>query len=218
MARSKRSKIVNLTTCKPLTRKEKEVLITKVLSLIEDFEYVYVISINNARNEHLAKLREEWNHSRFLFGKNRLIAHALCLASEQMGKPKLKDLAQLLRGTSGLLFSNKGFSESKEFFDNFRLPGYARTNNIAPEEVVLPEGPLFRGQEKIPHNMEPELRKLGLQTYLDKGEVKLRCDQTICRAGERLSVSQAHLLKHFLLHAGLFPGYYNRLSSRPNLG
>lgn len=77
----------------------------QVLGLLEDYEYIYVIGIENARNEHLAKLREQWNHSRFVFGKNRLIAHALVLASEQMDKPKLKDLAQVIIWTSLALIS-----------------------------------------------------------------------------------------------------------------
>lgn len=70
------------------------------------------------------------------------------------------------------------------------MPDFARTGNIATEEVTIVAGPLTQFQ----HTMEPELRKLGLHTSLKKGIVTLDTDYTICKKGDKLKPEQARLL------------------------
>lgn len=60
--------------------------------------------------------------------------------------------------------------------------------------MELPEGPVSRGVDPMPHNMEPLLRSLGMPTVLKNGVVTLPIPYTICREGETLSTNQAHLL------------------------
>lgn len=79
------------------------------------------------------------------------------------------------------------------FFAKYSLPDYARTGNIATEEVTISAGPLTQFQ----HTMEPELRKLGLHTSLRKGVVTLDTDYTICKKGDKLKPEQARLLVNF---------------------
>lgn len=57
--------------------------------------------------------------------------------------------------------------------------------------MELEEGPL----PDFPHNMEPQLRQLGLPTCLKKGVVTLLSKHTICRAGKPLTPEQARVLK-----------------------
>lgn len=73
------------------------------------------------------------------------------------------------------------------------MPDYARTGNIATEEVTIVAGPLTQFQ----HTMEPELRKLGMHTSLRKGVVTLDTDYTICKKGDKLKPEQARLLVSF---------------------
>lgn len=76
------------------------------------------------------------------------------------------------------------------FFSKYSEPDYARTGNIATEDVSILAGPLTQFQ----HTMEPELRKLGLHTSLKKGIVTLDVDYTICKKGDKLKPEQARLL------------------------
>ena len=113
------------------------------------------------------------------------------------------------------------------YFTNYEQSDYARGGNIATETITLPEGPLFRGEEPIPHNMELQLRGLGLPTKLDNGVVKLtkatiistegmslvirtpsyipllflHCSNT---TGKKLTKEQAQLLKIFYHHLATF--------------
>uniref|UniRef100_A0A914R9C4 60S ribosomal protein L10P insertion domain-containing protein n=1 Tax=Parascaris equorum TaxID=6256 RepID=A0A914R9C4_PAREQ len=77
------------------------------------------------------------------------------------------------------------------YFNEFKESDYARGGQEATETVELPEGPL----PQFPFSMEPQLRKLGLPTKLDKGVITLTSSYVICTEGARLSAEQARLLK-----------------------
>lgn len=96
-----------------------------------------------------------------------------------------------------MLFTNKTPEEVKTYFQEFVKPGYARSGAVATETISLPEGPVKRGSEPVPHNMEPLLRSLGMPTSLKNGIVTLLVPYTICMTGETLSTNQSHLLKLF---------------------
>lgn len=97
----------------------------------------------------------------------------------------------------GLLFTNRKPDQVKNYFDEFVKPDYARSGAISTGTVTLPEGPVKRGVDPMPHNMEPLLRSLGMPTVLKNGIVTLLVPYTICMEGETLSTNQAHLLKLF---------------------
>jgi len=58
----------------------------------------------------------------------------------------------------------------EEWFGNYTEEDFASTGFVSVRDVSLSEGPLIQ----FPHNMEQQLRKLGLPTCLKKGE-ELAC-------------------------------------------
>ena len=52
------------------------------------------------------------------------------------------------------------------YFSQFSEPDFARSGNVAPQTVVIDQGPL----PAFSHSMEPQLRQLGLPTSLQKGD------------------------------------------------
>ena len=73
---------------------------------------------------------------------------------------------QQLKGSVGLLFTNKDKVKVQSWFEQFEDEIHPRSGFTATEEVVCGEGPLTQ----FTHSMEPQLRKLGLPTALKKGE------------------------------------------------
>ena len=49
--------------------------------------------------------------------------------------------------------------------------------------------------EPFPHNEEPQLRKLGLTTHMNKGVPTLSNPHKLCEKGQILTAEQAQLLK-----------------------
>lgn len=104
---------------------------------------------------------------------------------------ELHKLSGRITGQCGLLFTDKAKEEVLEWFKNYSALEYARSGHVAPETVVLQPGP----QEEFCHSIEPHIRKLGLPSKLDKGEVVLYKEYKVCKKGQILTPEQARILK-----------------------
>ncbi|XP_048879932.1 mRNA turnover protein 4 homolog isoform X2 [Brienomyrus brachyistius] len=143
------------------------------------------------RNNKLKDIRTAWKHSRFFFGKNKVMMVALGKGPTDEYKDNLHKVNKFLKGEVGVLFTNKTKEEVQEYFAHFKELDFARAGNKATMSVSLDEGPL----EQFPHSMEPQLRQLGLPTALKKGVVTLLKDYDVCKDGDILTPEQARILK-----------------------
>ncbi|KAK2874819.1 hypothetical protein QQF64_003076 [Cirrhinus molitorella] len=193
MPKSKRDKKVSLTKTAKKGLEAKQNLIEELRKCADIYRYVFVFSVENMRNNKLKDIRMAWKHSRFFFGKNKVMMIALGKGPTDEYKDNLHKVSKFLRGEVGVLFTNKTKDEVQEYFSNFKEVDYSRAGNIATMAVTLDEGPL----EQFPHSMEPQLRQLGLPTALKKGVVTLIKDFEVCKEGETLTPEQARILKLF---------------------
>ncbi|XP_067010448.1 mRNA turnover protein 4 homolog [Anabrus simplex] len=191
MPKSKRDKKISLTKTAKKGLLFRQQLVDEIRRCVQNFSRIFVFTIQNMRNGKLKDLRTEWRHSRFFFGKNKVMAIGLGKTVETEVEDNLHKLAKQLRGQCGLLFTNKSRDEVLEWFANYSDTDFARSGSVATSTVVLPKGPL----EQFPHSMEPHLRQLGMPTSLKKGVVTLREDYTVCTLGDVLKPEQARILK-----------------------
>lgn len=120
-----------------------------------------------------------------------------------------------LHGQTGLFFTSWDPQETLDYFHSFQKPEFARSGSIATQNVVLEAGPLSPivspedaangiKPSPFPPSMEPQLRKLGLTTRLDKGVITLMGRQTVCKKGGTLTAEQAQILKLLGLKLSVF--------------
>ena len=76
------------------------------------------------------------------------------------------------------------------WFDLYKEADYARAGTIAPQTVILEEGP----QSQFSHSMEPQLRQLGLPTKLVRGVITLTREYTVCQKDDNLTPEQCRIL------------------------
>jgi len=191
MPKSKREKQISLTRTQRKGLELKQDVIKKVQNAADNYARVFVIRVENMRNNKLKEVREEWHHSKFFFGKNKVMGFALGKSPTDEYKDNLHKLNGCLKGQRGLLFTNSTKDEVANWFDSYADVDFARTGCTAEKEVVLKEGPL----EQFTHSMEPQLRQLGLPTKLERGVVTITKDFLVCKKGEALKPEQARILK-----------------------
>eukprot|EP00842_Homolaphlyctis_polyrhiza_P000021 jgi/Hompol1/1019/HPOL_004418-RA len=204
MPKSKRSKIVNLTKTDKKGREDKEKLFAQIRDSVDKYSYIYVFEVLNMRNAYLKEVRADWATSRIFLGRTKIMAKALGTTEEEEYQQNLRHFSEKVEGSVGLLFTDSNPEEVKTYFQTKRETDFARGGAIATDDVVIPAGPVMRGELKFPNNMEPQLRKLGMPTSLSSGVITLANPYTICRKGDTLTPEQAHLLKHFGFHLAEF--------------
>lgn len=198
MPKSKRNKLVSLTKAKKKGKEWKEGLVSTVRTCLDSYKAVYLVKYYNMRTERFKALREEvQDSSRFILGSNKIMQVALGRTDADEYKVNLHLLAERLKGDVGLFCTNLDHEQVLELFDQFHHDDYARAGARATQDFSLPEGPMEGPRGPLPHMMEPQLRKLGLPTKLNKGVVELLAPQTVCTTGQRLDANQAALLRIF---------------------
>ncbi|XP_006642100.1 mRNA turnover protein 4 homolog isoform X1 [Lepisosteus oculatus] len=191
MPKSKRDKKISLTKTTKKGLESKQNLIEELRKCVDMYSHLFIFSVANMRNSKLKDIRTAWKHSRFFFGKNKVMMIALGKGPADEYKDNLHKVSKFLRGEVGLLFTNKTKEEVQEYFSHFKEIDFARAGNKATMAVTLDEGPL----DQFSHSMEPQLRQLGLPTALKKGVVTLLKDYDVCKEGDTLTPEQATVLK-----------------------
>ncbi|GJJ15729.1 hypothetical protein Clacol_010007 [Clathrus columnatus] len=208
MPKSKRAKVVSLTKTSKKDRSKKEDLVKQIQENADKWEHAYIFQIGQMRNAHLKTVRNLWKEdARIFFGKCAVMAKALGTSPETEHRLGLHNLAKRLKGQTGLFFTSYEPEKTLEWFDDFKAPDFARTGDIAVKDVVLPIGPIQKftdPPEVFPHNMDPQLRSLGLKTSLVKGVPTLTSEHVVCKKDQKLTSEQAQLLKLLLVQMVTF--------------
>eukprot|EP00916_Digyalum_oweni_P016359 GHVL01026839.1.p1 GENE.GHVL01026839.1~~GHVL01026839.1.p1 ORF type:complete len:220 (-),score=39.41 GHVL01026839.1:20-679(-) len=200
MAKSKREKNYKFTKVKPKQKERKSALIENLRKI--NYEYFYLINLDNQRNAFLKKVRDDLKPGRIFLGKNKVMKHALGTSPENELFHNIHLLTEELVGFRGLLCTDSPPEEILKYFAQFRPDEYAKCGFIAPDDMILKKGSPQIAQ--FPHSMEPQLRKLGLPTLLSNGEISMMGDFSICKEGQPLSPEAAQILKLLKIKLGTF--------------
>lgn len=192
MPKSKRDRPVTLSKTKKKGRGHKESIVNSIREEIEKYNSVYVFSFENMRNLKFKEFRDKLkSSSRFFLGSNKVMQVSLGRSVSDEIRPGLHKISKLIRGDSGLCFTNLPKEEVQRLFNEFEEYDFARTGSIASEKVELQEGPL----DQFTHEMEPFLRKQGMPVRLNRGVVELVSGFVVCEEGKPLSPESARILR-----------------------
>ncbi|CAN4108062.1 unnamed protein product [Withania somnifera] len=192
MPKSKRNRAVTLSKTKKKGKEHKENIVNSIRECAEKYSSVYVFSFENMRNLKFKEFRDQLkSSSRFFLGSNKVMQVALGRSVAEEIRPGLHKISKLVRGDSGLCFTNLPKEEVQRLFNHYEEYDFARTGTAATEKVELQEGPL----DQFTHEMEPFLRKQGMPVRLNKGVVELVSDFVVCEEGKPLSPEAARILR-----------------------
>lgn len=196
MVKSKRARVIPLTRVEKKPREWKEQLIQNIRAAFDTYDDVYVIRAHNMTSWAWNQLRINTRAtSRLFMGKNQVMRFALGKSEEDTYRRRTWQLGRLLRGMTGLLFTNAPREDLEKVLAASQTSCNAVGGDVATETVIIPEGPL--DSDRYAFSLEPELRKLGLPTQLRNGIIHVIGEYTICQEGQQLTAAQARLLNHF---------------------
>lgn len=205
MPKSKRQKVVHLSKVDKKDKEDKQKLFDNVREAAEQYQYIFVFSVDNMRNTYLKEVRSEFADSRIIFGKTKVMAKALGSSEDDEHLPGLAGLLPHITGSVGLLFTNRTPDEVQEYFASYTEMDFARAGTTATRTFTIPEGVVYSRAGEVPieedtpvaHSVEVTLRKWGMPTRLVRGKVMLDGEYEVCKEGRTLDSNQTALLKMF---------------------
>eukprot|EP00434_Breviolum_minutum_P027894 symbB.v1.2.024677.t1/scaffold2350.1/size109873/7 len=193
MPKSKRAKVVSLTKVKKRPKEKKDDLIEDIRDSCEKFSRVFLVSIENERNQFMQEIRKQLRPGKMVCTKNKIMQTALGTSPENECQDNIHKISQMISGHCALLFTNQSPEEVEKIFAEYRPSDYARSGSLATDTVTLPRG--LEALAALPHSIEAHLRQLGLPTVLKEGQIHLLGEHTVCKAGQELSADAAQVLK-----------------------
>ena len=212
MPSSKRNRVIPTSK----TRKNRKELVRRLAANVQEaaehYSYIWVFDVENVRNNFLKQVRSEFDDSRIMMGKTKVMMVGLGQTAETECVPGVSALGPYVKGDVGLLFTDREPSEIEEYFDAFSNLDFARSGTTATQAIRIPPGDIHTmysleggEDEPLPIQIEPTLRKLGIPTRLVKGKVMLEehpegsMDEEegylVCKEGDTLDSRQTSILK-----------------------
>ena len=131
-------------------------------------------------------------------GSNKVLQVALGKGPEDEQREGLHQLSAHVRGHAGIVMTNLRKEDLEKALEKYKVSDYARTGSLAPETIVIEEGPVHGPNGGLmEHTREPTLRRNGMPTKLNRGVIELLADHVVCREGEHVSPQAAILLRLF---------------------
>jgi large subunit ribosomal protein L10 len=115
------------------------------------------------------------------------------LAFEKISQEINKDTAKIIPhidGSCAIIFTNSNPFKLQQFLNKNQVPAPAKTGQISPVDVYIPEGTT---------NLDPgpiisELGSIGLQTRIEKGKIKITKTTKVLSVGDTVSESHSSVL------------------------
>ena len=104
-------------------------------------------------------------------------------------RPELEKFIPLLKGNTGIIFTNGNLSAIKEVLDAEKRGAPAKAGSIAPEDVWIRSGPTGLDPKQTSF-----FQTLNIQTKINKSQVEIIQDKKIIEAGLKVEATQAALL------------------------
>ncbi len=168
--------------------KEKKEVVTRLKKLINDYNVVAAVDVENLPAKQLLNMRTQLRGKAYLLmSKKRLISIAL----DEAGKEGLSELKKHLRGMPALLFSNDNPFTLFKLLKKNKSPAPIKAGQTAPKDIVVKAG----GTGFAPGPVIGELGAFGIKAGVEGGKVAVKEDKVVAKEGEQVSAKLAALLQ-----------------------
>lgn len=168
-------------------KKKQEVVMIK--EMIEKYPVVGVIDLFKMPSKQLQSIRKSLEGNALIrMCKKRVISIAI---KENKEKENIEKLNEFEPKEPALIFSNITPFKLFKTFKKSKSKGYAKPNDIAPEDIIIPAGPttLLAGPAI------GELQRVKIPALVKEGKIHVREDYVVAKKGQVISDQIANVLK-----------------------
>lgn len=170
-------------------RKKKAKFMQKLLTLVNEYNKILVVSIDNVGGAQMQQVRMQLRgRAVMLMGKNTLISKAIRDNAKDL--PKLLPLLPYVKNNVGLIFTNDDIKTLRSEIEELQVPAQAKQGQVSDVKVVIPAG--NTGMEPTKTSF---FQALNIPTKITRGCVDITSDYTLLVPGQVVNSSDALLLK-----------------------
>ncbi len=187
-------------------RLKKEDYRKKLWALTDEYKKALLVDVDNVSSQQLNKIRMKLRPlgAVMLMGKNTLMKSAL---NYKMSEPvdtqedfaerkeswkkcnELETMCKLLKGNTGVIFTNGDLSDVKKILDQESREAPAKVGAIAPIDVWI-----RAGSTGLDPKQTSFFQQLNIQTKILKTQIEIVADKKVITAGLKIEATQAALL------------------------
>lgn len=168
------------------TEKKKQ-YVSKFLALSEEYEKIILVEAEHVGSRQMQNIRRDLRGTAVvLMGKNTMMKKAISLAKGDY----LQQLAPLLRGNIGLIFTSAEPTEIRQILDKNKVGAPARQGQVSQVNVVVPAG-----NTSLEPTKTSFFQALNIPTKITRGTVEIISDYPLLKVGDRVGNSEAALLQ-----------------------
>jgi len=171
------------------TRQKKAEYFDRLVSLLEEYPKILVVSCDNIGSAHMQKIRRVLRGKAvLLMGKNTMIRRAIRVNSNR--NKDWENLLPLIFGNVGLVFTKLDLRQVRDLVTSLRVPAAAKAGIFAPKDVFVP-----RGMTSLEPTKTSFLQALNIASKINKGQIEILNDIHLIKKGERVGSSESTLLQ-----------------------
>jgi len=169
---------------------KKEAFAERIFEMLDTYSSGFIVHADNVSSKQFMDVRRGVREtSAILMGKNTMVRRAFRVYAEKSGNDFWNQLAALLVGNVGVVFTNAPLLEIKEEIAKYKVGAPAKAGSIAPIDVVVPAG----GTGLDP-SQTSFFQALSIPTKINRGAVEILSDVKVITEGDKVGASEAALL------------------------
>ena len=174
------------------TRERKGEYFDRLKDLLDKYETILVVGVNNVGSNQLAKIRQGLRplDAVVLMGKNTLMRKAIVAFVNEHPGHTVAELLPYLKGNVGFVFVSKDVDKVRKIIKENVKAAPAKVGQIAESDVVVPPGPTGcdPGQTSW-------FQALNVPTKIVKGQIEIVSELRLITKGDKVGASEAGLLQ-----------------------
>jgi len=155
---------------------------------LDTYSKCFLVDADNVGSFQMQEIRASLRgKAMILMGKNTMIRKAM--RAHVANNPTIEPLIELMRGNTGMVFTNDDLAEVRDLLISNKRPAPAKVNAVAPQDVFVPAGPTGQGPEKTSF-----FQALNIATKINRGMIEILREVHLIKAGDKVGASEAALL------------------------